>query len=132
MAKAIRDRLAELENQRRFLDWFVWQRFYAALSLEELETGAAGGDFPDPLPNRPSSLDTMDRKSLNKLWEEHERVFLGRSQADREYYADTGLWPEQRGRLHYFLHDGRLTVEWRSGPEEEGTRTGTRTHEQGT
>jgi hypothetical protein len=119
MAKAsIRDRLARLESQRRFLDWFVWQRFYDSLTLEELETGAAGGDFPDPIPNRASSMDTLDRKSLLKLWEENERVFRGRSQADREYYADTGLWPEQRGRLHYSMQDGKLFFEWRNGLAE--------------
>lgn len=102
MAKAsLRERLARLENRQRFLDWFVWQRFYASLSLKELETYASGGGFPDPIPNRASSLDTLDRKSLLKLWDENERVFRGRSPADLEYYADTGSWPEQKGRLHY-------------------------------
>lgn len=38
MAKAsIRDRLAKLEDKRRFLDWFVRSRFYETLTLEELE-----------------------------------------------------------------------------------------------
>lgn len=92
------------------------QRFWASLSLEELETFASGGGLPDPMPNRSSTLDTMDQKRRIKLWEKDERIHEGRSQADREYYADTGLWPEQRGRLHYFLQDGRLSVEWRSGP----------------
>ena len=86
MAKAtIRERLAKLENQRRFLDWFVMHRFWATLSLEELETFVAGGGLPDPVPNRPSNLDTMDQKSLIKLWEEEERVFRGRSQADQDF-----------------------------------------------
>ncbi len=117
---SILDRLAKLENRRRFLDWFVWQRFYASLTLEELETSASGGALPDPIPNRPSSLDTLDRKSLLKLWEEDKRIFRGRSQLDREYYADTGVWPEQRGRLHYLMQDGKLVVEWRNMLEEEG------------
>ncbi len=34
---------------------------------EELETFAAGGGLPDPVPNRPSNLDTMDQKSLINL-----------------------------------------------------------------
>ena|ERR1700689_1422601 len=119
MVKAsVRDRLARLEKRWRFLDWFVWQRFYDSLTLEELETGAAGGDFPNPLPNRPSSLDTMDRKSLLRLWKEDERIFRGRSQADREYYADNGSWPEQRGRLYYSRQDGKLFVEWRNEAQE--------------
>jgi hypothetical protein len=133
MAEAsIRDRLVKLENQRRFLDWFVAHRFWATLSLEELETFAAGGGLPDPVPNLPSNLDTMDRKSLLKLWEDDQRVFRGRSQADREYYADSGTWPEQRGRLHYSMQHGRLFVEWRNEVLEEGVRPGTTTtQEQG-
>src|ERR1700685_3877780 len=81
------------------------QRLYACLSLEELETCASVGAFPDPIPNRASSLDTLDRKSLLKLWEEDERVFRGRSHADREYFADTGSWPERTGRLHYSMKE---------------------------
>ena len=132
MAKAsIRDRLAKLENQRRFLDWFVTHRFWATLSLEELETFAAGGGLPNPVPNRPSNLDTMDQKSLTKLWEEEERVFKGRSQADQDAYADTGVWPEQRGRLHYSMQDGKLFAEWRNEVLDEGMRPGTTTQEQG-
>ncbi len=126
---SVRDRLARLEKRRRFLDWFVWQRFYASLTLEELETGAAGGDFPDPIPNRPSSMDTLDRKSLLKLWEEDERIFRGRSEADREYFVDNGVWPEQRGRLHYSMQDGKLFVEWRNEAREG---PGTPPSEQGT
>jgi hypothetical protein len=41
MAKAsIRDRLAKLEDKRRFLDWFAASRFYQTLTWEELETWA--------------------------------------------------------------------------------------------
>jgi len=68
MAKAsIRDRLEKLENKRRFLDWFVWHRFYAMLTLEELETCASGGGFPDPIPNRASSLDTLCHRSSENV-----------------------------------------------------------------
>ena|ERR1700730_13298811 len=122
MAKAsIRDRLEKLENKRRFLDWFVRHRFYATLTLEELETCASGGGFPDPIPNRPSSLDTLDRKSLLELWEEDELKFGGRSNEELDFYADKGFWPEQRGRLHYSIQNGRLFVEWRNEPEDEGS-----------
>jgi hypothetical protein len=39
MARAsIRDRLAKLEDKRRFLDWFATNRFYQTLTGEELET----------------------------------------------------------------------------------------------
>ena len=77
MAKtSIRDRLEKLENRRKFLDWFVMHRFLATLTLEELENWASGGDLPDPIPNRPSSFDTMDRKSLRKLWKKNGLLSL--------------------------------------------------------
>lgn len=89
---------------------------------EELETCASGGGFPDPAPNRPSSLDTFDRKSLLKLWETDKLKFAGRSHEELEFYADNGSWPEQRGRLHYSMQDGELFVEWRTELEDEGSR----------
>lgn len=61
----------------------------------------------------------MDRKSLSRLWEENELIFRGRSKEEHEFYADNGLWPERRGRLHYFLEDGKLQVEWCDGKEKE-------------
>jgi hypothetical protein len=99
-------------------------RLFDSFTSEELETCASGGGFPDSLPNRPSSLDTLDRKSLLKLWEEDERVFEGRSKEELDFYADNGSWPEATGRLHYFLQDGKLFVEWRSGPGEKVTESG--------
>jgi hypothetical protein len=118
----IRDRLAKLEDQRRFLDWFVRHRFYATLTLEELKTCASGEGFPDPIPNRPSIVDMLDRKSLLKLWEEDELRFGRRSQDELDFFAEHGFWPEQRGRLHYFLRDGQLQVEWRNEAQEENIR----------
>lgn len=47
MAKAsIRERLEKLESKRRFLDWFVMNRFLATLTLEELETWASRSRMP--------------------------------------------------------------------------------------
>jgi hypothetical protein len=129
---SIRERLEKFEDKRRFLDWFVRHRLYSTLTLEELETCAAGGGFPDPIPNRPSSLDTLDRKSLLKLWEEDERVFGGRNHEELEFYADNGFWPEERGRLHYSMQDGKLVVEWRNEPEGDNPASGTTAQEQGT
>jgi hypothetical protein len=69
MSKApIRDRLEKLENKRRFLNWFVRDRFYATLTEDELEILARDGKLQDPLPDRPSRLDRLDRKSLLQLW----------------------------------------------------------------
>ena len=123
MAK-IRNRLQRLEERRRFLDWFVGHRFYATLTSEELETCVSGGGFPDPMPNRPSSVDTLDRKSLLNLWEEDELKFGGRSQEELDFYADNGSWPEQRGRLHYFKQNGEMFVEWRNDLTEQSAALG--------
>ncbi|MGA8030245.1 MAG: hypothetical protein WB992_24140 [Bryobacteraceae bacterium] len=133
MAKAsIRDRMEKLDRDQRFLDWFVLQRFLATLTLEELETWASGGGLPNPVPNGPSSLDTMDRKSLSRLWEENELIFGGRSKEEHEFYADNGFWPERRGRLLYFLEDGQLQIEWRSQAQEEEVVAKTASERQGT
>ena len=118
------DRLIRLENQRHFLEWFALNRFYASLTLDELETYESDGKLPDPIPNRPSSLDQLDRKSLLRLWEEYKRKYGRRSPEELECYVKNGFWPEQRGRFHYSMQDGRLVVGWRIGPEEEGTGSG--------
>jgi hypothetical protein len=111
-----------LENARRFLDWFVWDRIYSSLTEDELEIYARDGKPPEPIPNRPSRLDQLDRKSLIKLRKEDERVCAHRSQEDLDYYNKNRCWPEQRGRLHYSLQDGELGVEWQFHPEGEEQR----------
>ena len=115
----LRNRLQSLEKRRRFLDWFVRQRYYETLTDEELEKCAAGGSLPDLVPNRPSRLDTLDRKSLLKLWEKDQLTFGGRTHEELEFYAENGFWPEQKGVLHYSMQAGKLFVEWRNELEEE-------------
>lgn len=67
MAKAsIRERLEKLENKRRVLDLFVKARFIDSLNADELERYARDGRPPEPIPNRPSRLDRLDRNSLLK------------------------------------------------------------------
>ena len=116
----IRNRLTRLEKKRRFLDWFVWDRFVDSLTEDELGIYVRDGKPPEPIPNRPSRFDTMDRKTLSKLWEENERIFAGRSPEELEYFAENGHWPEQRGWFHYLMEDGKLVVEWQIDPDEQG------------
>jgi hypothetical protein len=80
---SIRGRLTRLENQRRFLDWFVRARFIDSVTDDEMETYRRDGTLSAPITNRPSSLDRLDRKSLIKLWKEDERIFGGRSHEER-------------------------------------------------
>ena len=118
MAKAsIRDRLEKLENHQRFLVWFVMARFYATLTAEELEM-VRDGRLSDPLPQRPSPLDGVDRETLTKRWQEDEQIFRGRSAQDLECYIETGSWPEQRGGFRYSMENGKLIAEWRNEPED--------------
>lgn len=115
MSKAsIRDHLEKLENNHLFLVWFVMARFHATLTVDELEIHSRDGRLPDPLPQRPSPLDGVDRKTLTKRWKEEEQIFRGRSEGDLEYYIKTGFWPEQRGELFYSTEDGNLIAEWKN------------------
>jgi|ERR1700685_115317 len=119
---SIRSRLVKLEDKQRFLDWFVMERFHATLTLEELSTFACYGELPNPLQARPSTFPgALNRESLIKNWEEDERIFSGRSGEALEYYAKNGIWPEQKGELHYSTQDGDLIVEWRVRRQEENT-----------
>jgi hypothetical protein len=97
-------------------------RFEWPTIRDELETFAAGGNLPETLLNRPSKSDKLDRKSLIKRWKEVDRIFGGRSRDELECYAKSGLWPEQRGWLHYSMQDGKVDVRWRTGPKEETLR----------
>lgn len=116
--KSIPRRLEKLEAKRRFLDWFVRQRFYQSLTDQELMTFALKGELPVPVPKRPSTMDNLDRKTLHRLWKAHERTFGGRSEEELAFFTTNGFWPEQRGRFHYSTHDGKLTVQWLTGTEK--------------
>lgn len=121
---SIRGRLTQLENKERFLNWFVRVRFFDILTSDELERYARDGTLLEPVSNRPSRLDRLDRKSLIKLWKEDERAWEGRSKEEKEYLMKKGCWPEQNGGLHYSVQDGLLGVEWKYEPEEEARAVG--------
>jgi hypothetical protein len=115
---SFRRRLEQLENQRRFLNWFARDRLFNTLTSDELSTFAMGGDLPESTLNRPNTLEHFDRASLIKRWEEEERLLGWRSKEELAYYAQNGVWPEHGGRLHYSLEEGRLIVEWRHECED--------------
>ena len=73
----------------------------------------------EPVSNRPSRLDRLDRKSLIKLWKEDERAWEGRSEEEKQYLMKKGCWPEQNGGLHYSVQEGLLGVEWKFDGEKE-------------
>jgi hypothetical protein len=120
MRPSILTRLEKLENECRFVNWFLGTRFIESLAETELLTYARDGTLPDPVPNRPSDLDGLDRKSLLRKYEEHLRIYEYRTSEDNRRFCDRGRWPEQQGRLHYSNANGGLHVEFRIEPEEEG------------
>jgi hypothetical protein len=99
MNASLKNRLAQLEEEQRFQDWVQSQRFLESLSDEQLHDFADSGRLPDPLPAPlpfgQSQLDTLDRKSLVKLWEEHEREWAGRDRDELVFYTAHGHWPEE-------------------------------------
>lgn len=123
---SIQDRLKQLEDRRRFLTWFVFDRFLESLTHEQLETYARDGRWPEPLPEPlppgASQLDTLDRKSLVQLWKKSERVSRHRSPNETAFYGENGYWPEQRMRPRYYLQNGCFSVEWQFLPEGEEQR----------
>ena len=99
MSASLKNRLAQLEEEQRFQDWVQMHRFLESLSDEQLHDFADNGRLPDPLPALlpfgQSQLDTLDRKGLVKLWEEHEREWAGRDRDELVFYAAHGHWPEE-------------------------------------
>jgi hypothetical protein len=120
---SIHDRLKQLEDGRRFMTWFVFERFLESLNEEQLETYARDGRWPEPLPEPlpkgASRLDWLDRKTLVKLWEESERMFRHRSPDELMFFQENGYWPEQRLRPRHYVQDGCFSVEWQSEGEEQ-------------
>ncbi len=99
MNASLKNRLALLEEEQRFRDWLELQRFLESLSDFQLEDYIKNFRLPDPLPAPlpcgQSRLDTLDRKSLIKLWQEHERMFAGRDKDELNFYTSHGHWPEE-------------------------------------
>ena len=116
--KSIRERLEKLESECKFLDWFVSERFWATLTREELETWASGGNLPDPIPNRPSSLDTLDRKSLLKLWEGVRAEIWGAQSRRTGFLGRQGLLA--RAERQALLFDARRNIVRRMAKRPRG------------
>jgi hypothetical protein len=118
MKPSVRNRLEKLEREKRFMHWFLETRFRESLMLNERYTFFQDGKFPDPLPNRSSKLDGLDRDSLVARWEEEQQILGDRTIEELQRYCETGLWPEQVGKLHYSIKNGGLYVELKIDEEE--------------
>jgi hypothetical protein len=115
---SFRNRLMKLENERRFLNWILKERFLDNLTADELKVLRRDRMLPDgPVPNRPSRLDGVDRKRVYKLREEEERMLGGRSRGELKRYALSGVWPKRW--LSYSIKDGNVVVQRRIEPTGE-------------
>lgn len=90
-------RLERIETEIQFRLWLRRARMHAEMTVEELETLAMTGQWP----NRPeppfgsSRFDSMDRPSLTRLCKEDLEAFVGRSSDELEFYALHGHWPNE-------------------------------------
>ena len=103
---SLKSRIEQLEKERQFQRWFMFSRFIEGLTDEQLEDIELYWRFPEPLPEPlpkgASSLDSLDRKELLKLWEADERAIArgitemkGRSADELKYEMEHEHWPEQ-------------------------------------
>ena len=103
---SLKSRIEQLEKERQFQRWFMFSRFLEGLTDEQLEDIEIYGRLPEPLPEPlargASSLDSLDRKELLKLWEAEERAIArgitemkGRSADELKYEIQHHHWPEQ-------------------------------------
>jgi hypothetical protein len=115
---SFRSRLMKLENERRFLNWILKERFLDGLTPDELKVLRHERMLPDgPLPNRPSRLDGVDRKRVSEIRKEDERMFGGRSRGELKRYAQSGVWPKRW--LSYSIRDGNVVVQRRIEPTRD-------------
>lgn len=79
MTSSLQRRLERLEKEARFDSWLWFERFLESLTEPQLEDLATHGRWPEPmpppLPIGASKLDSLDRKTLQKMFEEDERRF---------------------------------------------------------
>ena len=104
-----KSRIAALERELSFRSWVECSRFFEGLTEEQLKEVALNWRFPDPLPEPlpwgMSSLDSLDRKTLLRLWEESEREISRimheareQSEDDFRFCFQHGRWPSRGGR----------------------------------
>src|SRR5437879_8301743 len=78
---------------------FACERLLEGLTDQQLELYADQGrlpePLPEPLPRGGSRLDRLDRKSLIRLWEAHEREFEDRTEQELSFYCAHGHWLAQ-------------------------------------
>jgi len=79
MTLSLETRLERLEKEARFEAWLWFQRFLESVTEQQLEDLATHWRWPEPmpppLPIGASKLDSLDRQTLQKMFEQNEREF---------------------------------------------------------
>jgi hypothetical protein len=109
-----KSRVKRLEGEWRFRCWLRDQRFLESLTDEQLEVWVVTGPPPAPQAPEPppgtSRLDKLERKSLLRLWQEHEREWMRRSDKELDFFTHHGHWPERACKNSDCQNRGRLAV----------------------
>ena len=76
---SLETRLERLEKEARFEAWLWFQRFLESVTEQQLEDLATHWRWPEPmpppLPIGASKLDSLDRQTLQKMFDQNEREF---------------------------------------------------------
>ena len=79
MALSLETRLERLEKEARFDAWLWFERLLESLTEQQLEDLATHWRWPEamppPLPIGASKLDSLDRNTLQRMFEQDEREF---------------------------------------------------------
>jgi hypothetical protein len=116
---SVRERLTRLETKQRFLRWMLTTRLFTGLTRDENEAFIRDRTLPAQPTTRLRGVEGLDQKTLLNLWQEQEKIFVGRREEELKYFSETGLWTEHRGRFEYSTHDGNLVIKWCKDAEAE-------------
>ncbi len=116
---SLKSRLERLEKEQRFQRWYAVEDALWRFTQEEREIYATTGRIPESLPfDEPGRLDGLDRKTLLKLFEEHQRFTGSVTRDDAAFYLVHRTFPREETLKHmerYFKRTGELLKQARRG-----------------
>jgi len=103
--RTIRTRVERLETEFRLRKWLAGEQLLERFTTEQLLAFGAHGTIPEsilpPLPRGQSEFDGLDKRTLMKLWKEHEREmrdlvpeFRNRTGEERLFWSEHGNFPD--------------------------------------
>ena len=108
----LKSRLERLEKEQRFQMWYAVEDALGRFTQEEREAYATTGRIPESLPfDELGRLDGLDRKTLLKLFEEHQRFTGSVTRDDAAFYLVHRRFPREETVKHmerYFKRTAEL------------------------